>query len=134
MLSEDERYRTSTQFRFWSYTPAALHAIRSNTNQNAAERVREAVKRVREKRAISSSEGDDSRANSVVPDTEVDCLTVEEELTLVAHACRQLMGLFDHIKDNTAHRKFPFKVKVVSKRSMYRNILTAYHSTQLYNI
>jgi cyclin H len=100
-MSEDERYRTSTQFRLWSFTPSSLHAIRETTNLNAANRVRAAVQRLREARAASSaetSEAENGRAVSAVPEGEVDCLTVEEELKLVAFYCRQTIQLGDHLK------------------------------------
>lgn len=101
-MSEDERYRTSTQYRLWSYTPEALLTLRSTTNQTAADRVREAVRRVREARAASSadtSEAENGRSASAVPmEGEVDCLTVEEELKLVAFYCRQTIQLGDHLK------------------------------------
>ena len=101
-MSEDERYRTSTQYRLWSYTPASLLALRSTTNRIAADRVREAVRRVREKRAALSSadtsEAENGRSASARPETEVDCLTVDEELKLVAFYCQQMIQLGDHLK------------------------------------
>lgn len=102
-VSEDERYRISTQYRLWSFTPASLLALRSTTNRSAAERVRDAVRRVRERRAASSGDtseadgGDNSRAVSAVPEGDVDCLSVEEELKLVTHFCRQTLQLGDHL-------------------------------------
>ena len=96
-MSEDARYRTSTQYRHWSYTPSALHALRKSTNELAAIRVRAAVRRVREVRAASSAENsqtENGRSNSAVPlDGEVECLTVEEELKLLTHFCRQLLDM-----------------------------------------
>jgi cyclin H len=109
MTTEDERYRTSTQYRLWSYTPSSLLALRTTTNRLAADRVREAVRRLRESRAVSSAETSDAerdRSVSVVPEGEVDCLTVEEELKLVAFYCRQTSQLGDHLK-------FPSEVKVL---------------------
>ncbi len=101
-MSEDERYRTSTQYRLWSYTPQSLLALRSTTNQTAADRVREAVRRLRGARAPSSadtSEVENGRSVSAIPtEGEVDCLTVEEELKLVAFYCRQTIQLGDHLK------------------------------------
>lgn len=100
-MSEDDRYRTSTQYRLWSYSPQSLFALRSSTNQIAADRVREAVRRVREARNVSSadtSEAENGGAGAmVIPEGEVDCLTVEEELKLVAFFCRQTISLGDHL-------------------------------------
>lgn len=43
MATEDERYRTSTQFRLWSYSPGQLAELRAKTNglarQNISERL-----------------------------------------------------------------------------------------------
>jgi cyclin H len=100
-MSEDERYRTSTQYRLWSYSPDSLLDLRSTTNRTAADRVREAVRRVRETRALSSadtSEAENGRSTSAMPEGEVDCLTVDEELKLVAFYCRQTLQLGDHLK------------------------------------
>lgn len=106
-MNEDERYRKSTQFRLWSYTPEALAAQRLATNQIAAERVKAAIQRARASRAASSASGETSeaeqngatsRAVSADPGGEVNCLTVEEELKLVAFYCRQTLQLGDHLK------------------------------------
>ncbi len=107
-MNEDERYRTSTQYRLWSYTPDSLAALRSTTNQVAAERVKAAIQRSRASRATSTSASGDtseaeqnglsSRAVSIDPGTEVNCLTVEEELKLVTFYCRQTLDLGDHLK------------------------------------
>ncbi|KAF4637100.1 hypothetical protein G7Y89_g1004 [Cudoniella acicularis] len=97
-LNEDDRYRTSTQYRLWSFTPQSLHTFRTTTNQLAAERVREAVRRAREARSADDASGTDSRSASAVPEGEVDCLTVEEELKLIAFYCRQTLQLGDHLK------------------------------------
>jgi cyclin H len=101
MATEDDRYRTSTQYRLWSYTPAALRSLRTTTNANAATQVREAVRRAREAHALSSndnSEGENSRsASAALPEGEVDCLTVDEELKLLDFYCRQTLQLGDHL-------------------------------------
>jgi cyclin H len=104
-MNEDERYRTSTQYRLWSYTPEALAILRATTNRVATARVKAAVQRVRASRAASAvstdtseaENGTGSRALSLVPDGEVDCLMVEEELKLVAFYCRQTLQLGDHL-------------------------------------
>ena len=94
-MSEDERYRTSTQFRDWSFTPSSLLARRIQTNQNSASRVHSAVHRIREARARSGNAGDEG---IIVPEGEVECLTVEEERKLVAFYCRQALDLGDHLE------------------------------------
>ena len=109
MTTEDERYRTSTQYRLWSYTPASLLSLRTSTNRLAADRVRDAVRRAREARAVSSTETSDverDRSVSAAPEGEVECLTVEDELKLVVFYCRQTSQLGDHLE-------FPSDVKVL---------------------
>ncbi|KAH7418410.1 cyclin-like protein [Cadophora sp. MPI-SDFR-AT-0126] len=128
-MSEDERYRTSTQYRLWSYTPQALLALRSSTNRIAAERVREAVRRVREARNVSSADTSEAENGAAtLPDGEVDCLTVEEELKLVAFYCRQTLQLGDHLK-------VPTDVKATAvqyiKRFYITNSLMTYHPTDI---
>lgn len=102
-MSEDERYRSSTQYRLWSYSPESLLALRSTTNQIAADRVREAVRRVREARITPPAEN-----GGTVQEAEVDCLTVEEELKLVAFYCRQTLQLGDHLKVPTDVKVYHF--------------------------
>lgn len=97
VMTEDDRYRTSTQYRLWSYTPQSLHALRTTTNQLAADRVREAVQRARERKSSEDVSGTDSRSASVAPEGAVDCLTVEEELKLITFYCRQTLQLGDHL-------------------------------------
>ncbi|KAF7901781.1 uncharacterized protein EAF01_007080 [Botrytis porri] len=101
MSAEDARYRTSTQYRHWSYTPSALRSLRESTNALATTQVRDAVRRAREARAASSndnSEAENSRsASTAAPDGDVDCLTVDEELKLLDYYCRQTLQLGDHL-------------------------------------
>jgi cyclin H len=99
-MSEDERYRTSTQYRLWSFSTSSLNSLREATNLNAANRVRAAVQRLREARAASSaetSEAENGKPSSALPEGEVDCLTVEEELKLVVFYCRQTIQLGTHL-------------------------------------
>ena len=111
-MSEDERYRTSTQFRLWSFTQASLLAQRSQTNRNAASRVRAAVNRIRETRAHSTDapEFENGDPKTVLPEGEIDCLTVEEEQKLIAFYCRQALDLgnFLDLGTDVKVRKFKF--------------------------
>lgn len=107
-MNEDERYRTSTQYRLWSYTPEALASLRATTNQVAAERVKAAIQRARASRATSTSasaetseaeqNGSTSRAVSLDLGTDINCLTVEEELKLLNYYCKKALELGDHLK------------------------------------
>lgn len=112
MASEDDRYRQSTQYRFWSYTKSTLQAQRTQTNALAAQRVRAAVARARAKRgAISSADTSEAEnANGVSSSTEagndVECLTPEEELKLLWYYCSQTIALGNHLQ-------LPTDVKVI---------------------
>ncbi|ORY17636.1 cyclin-like protein [Clohesyomyces aquaticus] len=96
-LTEDDLYRTSTQFKHWSFTPSQLAAQRLQTNIQASERVKAAVQRQRAQRAkqldpASASESD--RNGTPVPlDREVNCLTVAEEKKLVDTFCEKAIEL-----------------------------------------
>lgn len=46
-MIEDTIYRTSSQFRFWSFTDDSLRSIRTKTNNYASDRVRAAIQRSR---------------------------------------------------------------------------------------
>ncbi|KAF2630372.1 cyclin-like protein [Macroventuria anomochaeta] len=108
-LNEDDLYRTSTQFRQWSFTAEQLAAQRAKTNLQATERVKLNVARQRAQRVqaaeLDSTSGnsgiDGSGANTpnaVTSDKEVDCLTVTEEMTFVEEFCERTMALGAHCK------------------------------------
>ena len=98
-LSEDEIYRSSTQYRFWSYTPESLASLRSTTNSIAAAHVKDAIAR---RHAKAQNTGAES-ATTATPT--VDCLTVDEELKLVLYYCSTALQLADFCD-------FPTHVKV----------------------
>ncbi|TGO89299.1 hypothetical protein BPOR_0115g00040 [Botrytis porri] len=132
MSAEDARYRTSTQYRHWSYTPSALRSLRESTNALATTQVRDAVRRAREARAASSndnSEAENSRsASTAAPDGDVDCLTVDEELKLLDYYCRQTLQLGDHLG-------VPIEVKATAiqyiRRFYIRHSLMTYTPTTI---
>ena len=106
-LTEDDLYRTSTQFRQWSFTAEQLAAQRAKTNLQATERVKLNVARQRAQRAqtaehdsTSGNSGIDGSGantpNAVTSDREVDCLTVTEEMTFVEEFCERTMALGAH--------------------------------------
>jgi len=127
-MDEDTRYRTSTQYRLWSFSQASLSKLRQDTNRVAAEKVRDAIRRVRAaKRSTSNSDGtytdvetggseaesgSGGKTNTSVrlgvenmtireediDVSDVDCLTVEDELKLLGFYCRQLLQLGDHLQ------------------------------------
>ncbi|KAH4068051.1 hypothetical protein HBI56_114320 [Parastagonospora nodorum] len=114
-LSEDDLYRTSTQYRAWSFTKQQLAAQRLKTNLQATERVKANVARQRAQRAqqtetdsIGSGVENGSGATTPLPDRgsdvkEVDCLTADEELAIVDEFCERALQL-------GAHCQFPIEV------------------------
>lgn len=82
-MNEDDLYRLSTQFRFWSFTESALANLRASTNSLATQKLRDAVKRLRAQEGKPES-GED-----------VECLTVEEEQKLLNFYCSKAIELSD---------------------------------------
>ena len=123
-MTEDDIYRTSTQYRLWSFTSEALGSIRLTTNALAADRVRAAIKRKQEARTAerSTSGGEPAGAGRIEEnetngnaegsgrEKQVECLTVEEEQKLVGFYCVKAMELADFCN-------FPTNVKVFTSPS-----------------
>jgi cyclin H len=104
-MDEDARYRTSSQFRYWSFTLSALNDLRRKTNELATQRVKAAHARARASRNAGSadiSEAERSTNGTPVPvqlpDGEVDCLTAEEELKLLRFYELQCLKLGEHLE------------------------------------
>ena len=103
-LTEDDIYRSSTQYRLWSFTRESLTSLRSATNASAADGVRAAIQTQHSARVdTAKDEHSDSVADSA---KEVDCLTVEEEQKLVGFYCLKAMQFADFCE-------FPTNVKVI---------------------
>ncbi|KAL6713218.1 hypothetical protein ACLMJK_009339 [Lecanora helva] len=119
-LTEDDIYRTSTQYRLWSFTKASLESLRSTTNATAADGVRVAIKKRRPEHA-KADQDDKSSA-------EVDCLTVEEEQRLVGYYCLKAMQFADFAG-------LPTNVKATAVQFMKRFYLTnspmTYHPKEI---
>jgi cyclin H len=95
-MIEDEIYRSSTQYRYWSYTREALASLRQSTNELASERVRAAFGRIRiENKAQYGEEKEHAPRNEAVqpqqPAKEIETLKVEEELKVVHWGCRKII-------------------------------------------
>lgn len=102
-LTEDDVYRSSTQYRLWSFTPERLRSLRHSTNANAAERVKANIKRFRAaKSADDAANGSDG--------LDIDPLTPDEELKLVTKICKTCVQFADFAKKNT---KFNFPTNVI---------------------
>jgi hypothetical protein len=85
-MIEDEAYRNSSQYRYWSYRRETLSSLRQETNHLASERVRIAIKRARDaKRAhVDAENGQGKNDQDVLDNTTIDTLTVQEELKIVS--------------------------------------------------
>lgn len=103
-MIEDDIYRTSSQFRLWSYTEASLKATRDKTNETACERVRAAQRQARSAQASATPSaagtpqpGSDGETRKP-EEKEIECLTPEEELIFVRYYCEQALDLGDTYK------------------------------------
>ncbi|KAH8725991.1 cyclin-like protein [Phaeosphaeriaceae sp. PMI808] len=135
-FSEDDLYRTCTQFNHWSFTLKQLAAQRLKTNIQASERVKANVARQRAQRlreaesdSISSGVENGSGANTPLPDRssdvkEVDCLTADEELKIVDEFCERAVQL-------GAHCQFPIEVTATCIQFLRRFYL--YNSPMTYH-
>jgi cyclin H len=90
MPTEDELYRSSSQYRHWNFTPQRLDALRRKTNTLARDHVRSALKR---KRTPIVQDGSENNENGEGLENEIAYLTVEEEKALVDFFCLQLMAM-----------------------------------------
>ena len=112
-LTEDDLYRSSTQFRNWSFTASQLAAQRLKINVQATERVKANVARLRAQRgndAVDNNgvdsgvekENGSGTSGANTPDarmqtvTEVNCLTAEEEMKIINEFCERAIALGNH--------------------------------------
>lgn len=91
-MIEDDLYRSSTQYRKWSFTPSQLAAQRNETNAYAAAKVRAAFER-----AGSAKNGDGEANGTTTTEGDglsfVDTLTAEEELKIVEWGCGKIQEM-----------------------------------------
>jgi cyclin H len=123
MVTEDELYRSSTQYRLWNFTSDRLAALRRKTNKLAKEQARKAIKRRRElgtfdsktangedKTPSTANEGTENHQNGYSTsnkEDDIDFLTVQEEKILVDWYCTQLLNMVQHLENS------PFPTQVV---------------------
>ncbi|KAI9790579.1 MAG: hypothetical protein M1835_000911 [Candelina submexicana] len=126
-MTEDDAYRASTQYRFWSFTTPALISLRSSTNALAADRVRAALKRAREARVSNAPTPDADGSvtnNTTEAEKDIDCLTVDEEQKLLRFYCAKII-----------EHDFPTNVKATAVQYMKRFYLSnspmTYHPKQI---
>lgn len=101
-LTEDDIYRTSTQYRLWSFSPESLSAQRKQTHDLAIERA---------KRYLPQSNGT-SNGHSTP-----ELLTEAEELALLNRYVRQLHTTADHFK-------WPLPIKATASQYLRRFYLS----------
>lgn len=101
-LTEDDIYRTSTQFRLWSFSPESLAAQRRQTHDLAVERAN---------RYLTHSNG----TSHGHPTAEL--LTEAEELALLNRYVRQLNNTADHFK-------WPLPIKATASQYLRRFYLS----------
>lgn len=100
-MTEDDIYRTSTQYRLWSFTRETLASLRATTNAAAATGVRDAYRSLRS----SMEQGDGPRTRDEAAGEEVDCLSIEEEQKIVGYYCLRTLDFVDFCE-------YPTNVKV----------------------
>ncbi|KAJ5087740.1 hypothetical protein N7456_011356 [Penicillium angulare] len=124
-MIEDDIYRTSSQFRLWSYTRPALASLRTKTNDIASERVRAALQRARPAQqsttpsaAGTPQPGSDGETKKP-EEKQIECLTPEEELILVRYYCEKTLELGETYKP-----PLPTMVRATAIQYLHRFYLT----------
>lgn len=90
-MIEDEIYRSSTQYRKWSFTPDQLAQQRKEANQYAAAKVRAAFQRVRATKNGSKDDGEND--DGAAGDGDIETLTADEELKIVQWGCGKIQEM-----------------------------------------
>ncbi|GLB07023.1 hypothetical protein AtubIFM57258_002342 [Aspergillus tubingensis] len=135
-MIEDEIYRSSSQFRLWSFTEASLKQLRATTNAVASDRVRAALRRAQDARRSATSSttgtpapGSDAE-NKATEDKQIECLTPEEEQQVVDYYSEQIIQLGENYKP-----PLPTIVRATAIQYLRRFYLTnspmTYHPKQI---
>lgn len=100
MATEDARYRQSSQYELWSFSPAQLAAIREKTNAAARARIAERLSALPAQSSATTSAATSS-ANTPDPDGAStpalpEFLTPAEEALLVTFYTSELLRAGDH--------------------------------------
>ncbi|KIV99636.1 uncharacterized protein PV09_08701 [Verruconis gallopava] len=127
-MNEDAIYRSSSQYRFWSFTPEKLADLRAKSNALASDHINALVKRRKAASAVpSSAEGTPSVSDADVKnggsngkkdDGEVERLTVEEEIELLKYYCSNVLAL------GNDQFKYPVHVTATAIQFLKRFYLT----------
>ncbi|OAL34303.1 hypothetical protein AYO20_06356 [Fonsecaea nubica] len=89
-MIEDDEYRASSQYRYWSYTEEKLAQIRQRTNRLASERVKAAIRKTGVPISGSSENNENTSAD---PAPGVPTLAAQEELKIVEWACTKIFDM-----------------------------------------
>ncbi|KAI4115392.1 MAG: hypothetical protein LQ345_003997 [Seirophora villosa] len=123
-MTEDEIYRTSTQYRLWSFTPETLASLRKTTNAVAADGVRDAYRSLNARASQESS----VEKRDGPPEEHVDCLTLEEEQKIISYYCGCTLDFVDLCE-------YPTNVKATAVQYLKRFYLTnspmTYHPKEI---
>jgi hypothetical protein len=114
VLTEDDIYRTSSQFRVWSFSPESLAARRTKTHEIAIERIEK-----QRSTGANNAFGSDQNGRSI--GEKLDYLTEYEELRLVQKYC-------DMIRVTNDNLSWPANVKVSERAS--RKLLPVFSHSQ----
>jgi cyclin H len=98
VLTEDDIYRTSSQFRVWSFSPESLAARRTKTHEIA-------IERIEKQRSTGANNAFGSDHNGRSNGEKLEYLTEHEELRLVQKYC-------DMIRVTNDNLSWPANVKV----------------------
>ncbi|KAL8840541.1 MAG: hypothetical protein Q9170_001294 [Blastenia crenularia] len=123
-MTEDDIYRTSTQYRLWSFTPETLASLRTTTNAAAADGVRDALRSLN----LGVNDGGSAGKDVTSAKSEVDCLTIEEEQKIVSYYCVCTLDFVDFCD-------YPTNVKATAVQYLKRFYLTnspmTYHPKEI---
>ncbi|KAI5479387.1 cyclin H [Pseudohyphozyma bogoriensis] len=124
-------FTQSSQFRNWRYSKSGLEKIRTELNVTAVQRVRSMVEEEKAEQSsapVASTSAapttEPSRSNSPTPPSEIEYLTVADELSLVTYYLTQVAALCGAFR-------FPEMVQATAmtylKRFYLRNTCMDYH-------
>ncbi|KIX09449.1 uncharacterized protein Z518_00529 [Rhinocladiella mackenziei CBS 650.93] len=129
-MIEDDFYRTSSQYRYWSYTQESLARIRQNTNDLASERVRAAFRRAKSANVVQNGSNDDPAngggADAADAEVDIQTLTVDEELKIVEWGCSKIIDMGEAMNP-----RIPSNVVATAIQYLRRFYLT--HSPMTYH-
>jgi cyclin H len=146
MASEDARYRQSTQYRLWSFSPAQLAATREKTNALARANISETLLSKQQSSSSSSSNGNGNPNNAAsavaasapasganTPDAAAaqalpDFLTPAEELQLLNWYTIQLIQACNFLELRTDFRA---TAAVFLRRFYVTNSIMTYPPTEM---